>query len=97
VLDVVANWIGNWPSLHGDPARLPRPLGLLPITLFGVFVLVTVLLLLRVWMTDYLAQLPRLQRTTRQDRQGRRPGKRGLAGTGRQALAFHLGGWPGSP
>ena len=48
VLDVAANWIGNWPSLDEDPARLLRPVGLLPITLFGVFVLVTTLPLLRV-------------------------------------------------
>ena len=48
VLDVVANWTGNWPSLQEDPARLLRPVGLLPITLFGVFVLVTTLPLLRV-------------------------------------------------
>ena len=48
VLDVAANWIGHWPSLHQDPARLLRPVGLLPITLFGVFVLVTALPLLRV-------------------------------------------------
>jgi hypothetical protein len=48
VLDVVANWIGTWPSLHQDPARLLHPVGLLPITLFGVFVLVTTLPLLRV-------------------------------------------------
>jgi hypothetical protein len=48
VLDVAANWTGNWPSLHEDPARLLRPVGLLPITLFGVFVVVTALPLLRV-------------------------------------------------
>jgi hypothetical protein len=48
VLDVAANWTGNWPSLDEDPARLLRPVGLLPITLFGVFVLVTTLPLLRV-------------------------------------------------
>lgn len=48
VLDVAANWTGHWPSLHEDPARLLRPVGLLPITLFGVFVLVTALPLLRV-------------------------------------------------
>ena len=48
VLDIVANWIGNWPSLQEDPAGLLRPVGLLPITLFGVFVLVTALPLLRV-------------------------------------------------
>jgi hypothetical protein len=46
VLDVAANWIGNWPSLDEDPARLLRPVGLLPITLFGVFVLLTTLPLL---------------------------------------------------
>ena len=44
VLDVAA----NWPSLDEDPARLLRRVGLLPITLFGVFVLVTTLPLLRV-------------------------------------------------
>ena len=48
VVDVAANWTGNWPSLQEDPARLLRPVGLLPITLFGVFVLVTALPLLRV-------------------------------------------------
>ena len=48
VLDVAANWIVNWPWLQADPARLLRPVGLLPITLFGVFVLVTALPLLRV-------------------------------------------------
>jgi hypothetical protein len=47
-LDVAANWIGNWPSLQKDPARLLHPVGLLPITLFGVFVLATTLPLLRV-------------------------------------------------
>jgi len=48
VLDVAANWTGNWPALHEDAARLLRPVGLLPITLFGVFVLVSALPLLRV-------------------------------------------------
>ena len=48
VLDVAANWTGNWPSLEEDPVRLLRPVGLLPITLFGVSVLVTTLPLLRV-------------------------------------------------
>ena len=48
VLDVAANWIGYWPSLQEDPAGLLRPVGLLPITLFGVFVLVTAPSLLRV-------------------------------------------------
>jgi hypothetical protein len=48
VVDGAANWTGNWPSLQEDPVRLLRPVGLLPITLFGVFVLVTALPLLRV-------------------------------------------------
>ena len=48
VLDVAANWIVNWPALQEDPARLLRPVGVLPITLFGVFVLATALPLLRV-------------------------------------------------
>jgi hypothetical protein len=48
VLDVAANWIANWPSLRADPARLLHPVGLLPITLFGVFVLATTRPLLRV-------------------------------------------------
>ena len=48
ILDVAANWIGNWPSLREDPARLLHPVGLLPITLFGAFVLATTLPLLRV-------------------------------------------------
>ena len=52
VLDVAANWIGNWPSLQEDAARLLRPAGLLPITLFGVFVLVTALPLLRAMKAD---------------------------------------------
>jgi hypothetical protein len=48
VLDVAANWVANWPSLQADPARLLHPVGLLPITLFGVFVLATTRPLLRV-------------------------------------------------
>ncbi len=47
-VDIAANWIVNWPSLREDPVRLLRPVGLLPITLFGVFVLVTAMPLLRV-------------------------------------------------
>ncbi|MGP8296418.1 hypothetical protein ACTPOK_00245 [Streptomyces inhibens] len=37
--DVIANWIVNWPQLQEDPAWLLRPVGLLPITLFGLFVI----------------------------------------------------------
>ncbi|HTT53691.1 MAG TPA: hypothetical protein VMH35_20035 [Streptosporangiaceae bacterium] len=46
VLDNAANWIANWPALHRDPLRLVEPAGLLPITAFTVFVLVTAPLLL---------------------------------------------------
>ncbi|MFG3044533.1 hypothetical protein ACGFZR_06340 [Streptomyces sp. NPDC048241] len=37
-LDVLANGITNWPQLAENPASLLRPVGLLPITLFGLFV-----------------------------------------------------------
>lgn len=40
-VDVIANWIVNWPQLQEDPAWLLRPVGLLPITLFGLFVIVS--------------------------------------------------------
>jgi hypothetical protein len=43
VLDVSANWIGNWQWLHDDPAGLLRPVGLLPITLFGLFVVASLI------------------------------------------------------
>ncbi|MER6070662.1 hypothetical protein ABT187_17905 [Streptomyces sp. NPDC001817] len=46
-LDVFANWYVNWPWVREDPAGLLRPVGLLPITLFGVFVVATVPWLLR--------------------------------------------------
>ncbi|MFI1198115.1 hypothetical protein K2224_20695 [Streptomyces sp. BHT-5-2] len=46
-LDVLANWIVNWSYMQADPARLLRPVGLLPITLFGLFVLATAVPALR--------------------------------------------------
>ncbi|MGW0208784.1 hypothetical protein ACWDZ8_24275 [Streptomyces sp. NPDC003233] len=46
-LDVLANWYVNWPWVKDDPAGLLRPVGLLPITLFGAFVLASLLPLLR--------------------------------------------------
>lgn len=49
VLDVAANWIVNWPWLQEDPGWLLRPVGLLPITLFGLFVAVSSVPLL--WAT----------------------------------------------
>ncbi|MEV1011004.1 hypothetical protein [Streptomyces sp. NPDC049881] len=39
--DVTANWITNWPMLRDDPTWFLRPVGLLPITLFGLFVTAT--------------------------------------------------------
>jgi hypothetical protein len=59
VVDVATNWIGNWPSLDEDAARLLRPVGLLPISLFGVFVLVTALPLLRVMKADIPGSMAR--------------------------------------
>ncbi|MDX3233011.1 hypothetical protein [Streptomyces sp. ME19-01-6] len=46
-LDVIANWIVNWPWLQENPAWLLRPVGLLPITLFGLFVVASSVPLLR--------------------------------------------------
>ncbi|MFE9559372.1 hypothetical protein ACFYMW_40575 [Streptomyces sp. NPDC006692] len=46
-LDTMANWIVNWPQLQENPAWLLRPIGLLPITLFGLFVMATSIPLLR--------------------------------------------------
>lgn len=46
LLDNAANWIANWPGLRDDPLRLAEPAGLLPITAFSLFVLVTAPLLL---------------------------------------------------
>ncbi len=48
VLDVLANWCVNWPQVKEDPAVLPYPVGLLPITLFGLFVAASSAPLLRV-------------------------------------------------
>ncbi len=55
VLDVSANWIGNWPWLRDDPARLLQPVGLLPITLFGLFVVASATPLLRVMTRRHLS------------------------------------------
>ncbi|EST19934.1 hypothetical protein M878_40905 [Streptomyces roseochromogenus subsp. oscitans DS 12.976] len=40
-LDVLANWYVNRSWVQEDPAALLRPVGLLPITVFGAFVLAT--------------------------------------------------------
>lgn len=47
VLDMIGNWITNWPRLRADPAWLLRPVGLTPIMLFGLFVLATAVPVLR--------------------------------------------------
>ncbi|QHC28047.1 hypothetical protein [Streptomyces sp. HF10] len=41
--DTLGNWYANWSWLHADWTRLPHPVGMLPITLFGLFVLVSAL------------------------------------------------------
>ncbi|WP_242436868.1 hypothetical protein [Streptomyces sp. CB02488] len=46
--DVLANWFVNWPQVHADPAVLLHPVGLLPITLFVLFVVASSPPLLRV-------------------------------------------------
>jgi hypothetical protein len=46
--DVAANLTGNWPGIQRDPAGLLLSANLLAIGLFGLFVLVTVIPLLRV-------------------------------------------------
>ncbi|MFI9803840.1 hypothetical protein ACIHEJ_05630 [Streptomyces sp. NPDC052301] len=41
--DVAGNWSGAWRAVMRHPTEFLRPAGLLPITLFGVFVLLTAL------------------------------------------------------
>ncbi|WP_258036648.1 hypothetical protein [Streptomyces sp. SM10] len=58
VMDVCANWLGNWQWLRDDPAGLLRPDGLLLINVFGLFVVVFLLPLHRaVAGTDARAQV----------------------------------------
>ncbi|WP_328900739.1 hypothetical protein OHR86_13055 [Streptomyces sp. NBC_00441] len=40
-LDALANWIVNWTAIRENPVLLLRPVGLLPITLFGLFIIAT--------------------------------------------------------
>ena len=47
VVDVIANWIVSWPQVRQDPAWLLRPVGLLPITLFGLVVFASAIPLAR--------------------------------------------------
>jgi hypothetical protein len=48
LIDAIANWVVNWSQLQEDPSSLLRPVGLLPITLFCLFVLATLVPLRRV-------------------------------------------------
>lgn len=41
--DLVGNWSVTWSAVLSHPAAFLRPVGLLPITLFGAFVLLTAL------------------------------------------------------
>ena|ERR1017187_3950893 len=43
-VDLAANWFDNWPSLTAEP---PRLVGMLPITLFGLLVLASMVPLRR--------------------------------------------------
>ena len=45
--DVVGNWSIAWSAVTAHPTAFLRPVGLLPITLFGIFVLLTALPLRR--------------------------------------------------
>ncbi|MYT27524.1 hypothetical protein GTY73_01420 [Streptomyces sp. SID8354] len=45
--DVVGNWSVAWKAVMTHPTSFLRPVGLLPITLFGIFVLLTALPLRR--------------------------------------------------
>ncbi|GAA2503061.1 hypothetical protein [Streptomyces longisporus] len=43
LLDLAANWDGAWHAVLADPVAYLRPVGLLPITVFGIFVVLTAL------------------------------------------------------
>ncbi|TGN79501.1 hypothetical protein E5083_07710 [Streptomyces bauhiniae] len=45
--DLIGNWSVAWSAVMARPSAFLRPAGLLPITLFGVFVLLTALPLRR--------------------------------------------------
>ncbi|MFD8388560.1 hypothetical protein ACFV2N_04955 [Streptomyces sp. NPDC059680] len=50
--DVLGNWSVAWSAVMTHPTAFLRPVGLLPITLFGIFVLVTALPLRRALTPD---------------------------------------------
>ena len=47
-LDLGSNWYYNWPGIRADPGQFWAPVGLLPMTSFGVFVAVAAVPLWRV-------------------------------------------------
>ena len=47
LLDLAGNWDGAWHAVLADPTAYLRPAGLLPITAFGIFVVITALPLRR--------------------------------------------------
>lgn len=59
VVDVTANWIVGWPQLQDDPAWLLRPVGLLPITLFGLLVIASSVPLTRTTKRTFVPVGPR--------------------------------------
>ncbi|MEU6508239.1 hypothetical protein [Streptomyces sp. NPDC046942] len=57
-LDVLGNWYVNWRWVTAHPEELLRPVGLLPITLFGLFVVATAPVMTRVVRGAVTADLP---------------------------------------
>ncbi|WP_225096033.1 hypothetical protein [Streptomyces sp. CoH27] len=57
-LDVLGDWNVNWPWVKAHPEELLRPVGLLPITLFGLFVVATAPVMTRVVRGAVTADLP---------------------------------------
>lgn len=43
VLDLAGNWEGAWNAVLADPVAYLRPVGLFPMTVFGIFVVLTAL------------------------------------------------------
>jgi hypothetical protein len=50
--DLTANWCGNWDEVRRDPGSYLQPAGLLTMTLFGLFVLLTAAPLRRSFARD---------------------------------------------
>ncbi|MFB8181333.1 hypothetical protein ACFC8N_35995 [Streptomyces sp. NPDC055966] len=76
-LDVLANWYVNWPWVTAHPWAVLRPVGLLPITLFGLFVVVTAPALLRAARGRATADLVMARPPSIRKDAGRQPGPDG--------------------